>query len=122
MAIYHIVMFAFKSLVPADEVQAVSRPRTGLRSASACDRMVALGEKCIHPTSQKPYVKTIGGGRDNSWEGLQGGITHVFVSVFENEQDREYYTGKDPVHLEFVASIKDIVEKIQVVDFTPDAY
>lgn len=33
--------------------------------------MVGLAEKCIHPTSNKPYVKSHGGGRDNSPEGQQ---------------------------------------------------
>jgi len=33
--------------------------------------MVGLAEKCIHPTSKKLYVKSHGGGRDNSPEGQQ---------------------------------------------------
>lgn len=33
--------------------------------------MVGLAEKCVHPTSNKPYVKSHGGGRDNSPEGQQ---------------------------------------------------
>ncbi|KAG4218393.1 hypothetical protein PC116_g33127 [Phytophthora cactorum] len=59
MGIFHVVMFKFKDLVPPEEVKA------------ACDRMLALGSKCIHPTSQKPYIKVHGGGKDNSPEGKQ---------------------------------------------------
>lgn len=110
MAIYHIVMFKFKALLPPEEVQA------------ACDGMLALGEKCLHPTTKAQYVKTLGGGKDNSPEGLQGGITHCFVSKFENEEDRKYYIETDPAHQEFIASLKDKVDKVQVVDFTPGEF
>jgi len=43
----------------------------------------------------------------------------VFVSEFENEQDRKYYLEKDPAHLEFVKSLKDVIAQARVVDFTP---
>ena len=33
--------------------------------------MLALQDKCIHPTTQQAYVKSYGGGRDTSPEGLQ---------------------------------------------------
>lgn len=33
--------------------------------------MLALSDKCVHPQSKKPYVRSHGGGRDNSPEGLQ---------------------------------------------------
>ncbi|KAI1760540.1 dabb-domain-containing protein [Hypoxylon sp. FL1150] len=110
MAIYHIVLFKFKDLVPTDEDKA------------ACSRMLALSTECIHPTSQKNYVRFLGGGKDNSPEGLQNGLTHAFIAQFETEEDRKYYLEEDPAHKEFVASIKDIVEKVQVVDFTPDVF
>jgi hypothetical protein len=31
--------------------------------------MLALEEKCIHPTSQTPYIKSFSGGKNNSPEG-----------------------------------------------------
>ncbi|GAP85042.1 putative stress responsive A B Barrel domain-containing protein [Rosellinia necatrix] len=110
MAIYHIVMFKFKALLPLEEVQTL------------CDEMLALGEKCLHPTTNAPYVKTLGGGKDSSPEGLQGGITHCFVSKFENEEDRKYYLETDPAHREFVTLVKDKVDKVQVIDFTPGSF
>jgi hypothetical protein len=33
--------------------------------------MVGLADKCIHPTRNEPYMKSHGGGRDNSPEGQQ---------------------------------------------------
>ncbi|KAI1129735.1 stress responsive A/B barrel domain-containing protein [Nemania abortiva] len=110
MAIYHIVMFKFKALLPLEEVKA------------ACDGMLALGDKCVHPTTKAPYMKTLGGGKDNSPENLSGGLTHCFVAKFENEEDRKYYIETDPAHREFVASVKDKVDKIQVIDFTPGEF
>jgi hypothetical protein len=41
------------------------------RCLQICKRMVGLAEKCMHPASNKPYVKSYGGGRDNSPEGHQ---------------------------------------------------
>lgn len=100
--------------------------------------MLALQDKCVHPTSKQPYVKSHGGGRDNSPEGQQvvikpmslassnetdpleqGAFTHGFVSEFQSEEDRKYYLEQDPAHLEFVASLKDIVQNVRVVDFEP---
>ncbi|KAB5536200.1 stress responsive A/B barrel domain protein [Coniochaeta sp. 2T2.1] len=106
MTIVHIVMFAFKPLAPTAEVQDV------------CDRFLALQTNCIHPETKKPYLKSIRGGKENSPEGLQNGMTHVFLSEFENEEDRTYYLKQDPAHLAFVKSLPDVVEKAQAVDFT----
>jgi hypothetical protein len=49
-------------------------------------------------------------------------ITHIFVSEFENEEDRAYYLEKDPAHLDFVKSLSTVVEITQVVDFTPGVF
>ncbi|KAI1385368.1 dabb-domain-containing protein [Hypoxylon trugodes] len=110
MAIFHIILLKFKDLVTPEEAKA------------ACERMLALGNNCIHPTTQKPYVKVIGGGKDNSPGGRQNGMTHAFITQFDNEEDRKYYAEKDPAHFEYIASVKDLLEKIQVVDFTPDVF
>lgn len=42
-----------------------------------CRRMLALKDNCIHPTSQKPYIKSGIGGRDNSPEGVQVSSANV---------------------------------------------
>ncbi|KAJ9132559.1 hypothetical protein NKR19_g9264 [Coniochaeta hoffmannii] len=110
MAIIHVVMFAFKALATEAEVQDV------------CDRMLALKNNCVHPDTKKTYIKSAVGGRENSKEGLQNGITYVFVSEFENEEDRAYYINKDPAHQEFVKSLASVVDKVQAVDFTPGVF
>ncbi|KAI1654465.1 stress responsive A/B barrel domain protein [Daldinia decipiens] len=110
MTIFHVVLFKFKDLVSPEEAKA------------ACARMLALGPNCIHPTTQKPYVKVHGGGKDNSLEGKQLGMTHVFVFEFESDEDRAYYLQKDPAHMEFVSSVINLLDKLQAVDFTPGEF
>ncbi|CAG8934035.1 unnamed protein product [Penicillium salamii] len=106
MSITHIVLFQFK----ADLAPTVIK--------DACTRMLSLRDTCLHPASQKPYIKTSSGGLDNSPEGAQHGITHAFVVEFSSAADRDYYVSEDPVHQEFVRSLSGLIEKAQVLDFT----
>ncbi|KAF9871237.1 stress responsive A/B Barrel domain-containing protein [Colletotrichum karsti] len=110
MTIIHVVQFQFKALVPAEEVKTI------------CNAMLGLKDNCIHPTSNKTYIKSMVGGLDNSPEGIQDGITHVFVAEFENAEDRDYYVQKDPAHLAFVAEAGKVIQKARVVDFTPGVF
>ncbi|KAI0096763.1 stress responsive A/B barrel domain-containing protein [Nemania sp. FL0031] len=110
MAIYHILMLKFKALLPLDEVKA------------ACEAAATLGERCFHPDTKATYMKTLAGGKDNSPEGLANGFTHCFVAKFESEEDRKYYLESDPAHLAFIATVKDKVDKVQVLDFTPGVF
>ncbi|KAJ5832502.1 hypothetical protein N7474_000813 [Penicillium riverlandense] len=107
MSITHIVLFQFKESVSAEVVNDV------------CRRMLGLKDNCIHPSSQKPYIKSSSGGRDNSIEGAQNGISHAFVVEFASAADRDFYIEKDPVHLAFVRSLDGIIEKAQIIDYTP---
>ncbi|MCJ1343946.1 hypothetical protein MMC31_002145 [Peltigera leucophlebia] len=110
MAIIHIILFQFKDTASAKEIQ------------DAVNRMLALQTTCLHPTTNKPYVNAIIGGKDISSEGRQNGITHAFIAEFENAVDRQYYMGTDPAHKEFVESAKSVLEKVQVVDFVPGMF
>lgn len=49
----------------------------------------------------------------------QGGITHAFIVGFATAADRDFYVAQDSVHQEFVKSLDGLVERAQVVDFTP---
>ncbi|OCK75386.1 stress responsive A/B barrel domain protein [Lepidopterella palustris CBS 459.81] len=110
MGIVHIVLFEFKPTTSHKQVEDV------------CKRMLELQHNCIHPTTQKPYINSVVGGRDNSPEGHQGGFSHGFVCQFENEEDREYYVKKDPMHLAFVKSLDGILQNVRVVDFEPGKF
>ncbi|KAK4635042.1 hypothetical protein CLAFUW4_01918 [Fulvia fulva] len=61
MPILHIVLFEFKPTTTHSQVEDV------------CKRMLALKDNCIHPETKQTYVKSYGGGRDNSPEGQQVG-------------------------------------------------
>ncbi|KAH8900296.1 hypothetical protein GQ53DRAFT_776954 [Thozetella sp. PMI_491] len=110
MSVTHTVLFQFKAAAKSDDVTA------------ACARFLALKQDCIHPTTQTPYILSLKGGKDNSIEGLQNGVTHGFVVEFASADDRDYYVGADPAHKAFVKSIGDIVDKAIVVDFTNGVY
>ncbi|KAF6221485.1 hypothetical protein HO133_002341 [Letharia lupina] len=110
MAIIHVVMFEFK---PSTELSAIQ---------DACNRMVDLRNQCIHPASKKPYITTSSGGRQNSSESTKADYSHAFVVEFASEEDRKYYVEEDPAHLEFKKSLKGVVERVGVVDYTPGVY
>lgn len=44
------------------------------------------------------------------------------MEEFESEEDRKYYLDKEPGHKEFVKDLAGIVEKVQIVDFTPGVF
>jgi len=78
MSITHIVLFQFKSGTDSKVIMDVRLNCTCLDIIlkltiwlKTCDRMLALKESCIHPTTNAPYIKTSSGGTDNSIEGLQ---------------------------------------------------
>lgn len=41
--------------------------------------MLSLKENCLHPASQKPYIRSSIGGADNSIEGIQ--VRHLLSPV-----------------------------------------
>ncbi|KAH7122322.1 hypothetical protein B0J11DRAFT_335725 [Dendryphion nanum] len=110
MTIVHIVLFEFKSSAPAEKV------------VEAVQSMLDLREKCIHPTTQRPYIKSFEGGKNNSPEGHAGGLTHGFVVEFNNEEDRDYYINNDPAHRSFINFVGGILEKVRVLDFAPGKF
>ncbi|EXF79475.1 stress responsive A/B Barrel domain-containing protein [Colletotrichum fioriniae PJ7] len=110
MTVIHVVQFQFKELIPAEEVKTM------------CDSMLALKENCVHPTSSKSYIKSLVGGLDCSPEGLQDGITHIFVAEFESVEDRDYYLHKDPAHQAFMKQVGSAIIKARVTDFKPGVF
>ncbi|KJK67721.1 Stress responsive A/B Barrel Domain [Aspergillus parasiticus SU-1] len=141
MPITHIVLFQFKAGTSPGIIKDV-RSKLPVRSDrckrpwlyayqdsdvdtdtdQVCSRMLALKDNCLHPSSQKPYIRTSSGGIDNSPEGIQHGITHAFVVEFASAADRDYYVKEDPIHQEFVKSLGGVIEKVQAIDFTPGVF
>ncbi|GAB1320945.1 Stress responsive A/B barrel domain-containing protein [Madurella fahalii] len=109
-AVTHVVLFEFKQDADPAAVDL------------ACARMMALKDKCLSRNSQYPYIQSISGGRDNSKEGLQDGLTHGFVVQFANLNDREYYVEHDPAHQDFKKEIEPLVKKVTVLDFTNGSF
>jgi hypothetical protein len=79
MSITHIVLFQFKSGLDAQVIKDVCLPSlvtvlcclTQLKFLKVCTRMLDLKDNCVHPSSQRPYIKASSGGIDNSPEGIQ---------------------------------------------------
>ena len=87
MTVVHIVQFRFKDGTSPEAVSKVSclgcrslvlffhgRAHTNANLAyavQACAHILSLKETCMHPQSNKPYITSLTGGKDNSPEGLQ---------------------------------------------------
>ncbi|KIH87317.1 hypothetical protein SPBR_05407 [Sporothrix brasiliensis 5110] len=84
--------------------------------------LLQFKEDAAPETVKEPYILSIKGGRDNSAEGMQGGITHGFVVEFATAADRDYYAKNDPAHLAYAASLRALVTKAVVVDFADGVY
>ncbi|KEY74671.1 hypothetical protein S7711_09898 [Stachybotrys chartarum IBT 7711] len=102
----HLVLFDFKSDIAGDDLH------------SATSHMLDLANNCLHPSTGKPYIKSIRGGKNNSPEGLSADRTHAFIVEFESLQDRDYYIETDPAHKEFIQHVTPLLDTgAIVVDF-----
>ncbi|KAI4616781.1 hypothetical protein J4E90_001593 [Alternaria incomplexa] len=101
----HIVLFQFKDGTSKFAVKEVIAQFFGLKKT------------CIHPTTLRPYIVSISGGKDISTENLQNGISHAFVLQFHSIEDRDYYVNDDPVHKTFKEAAASALEKAIVVDY-----
>jgi hypothetical protein len=86
--ITHIVQITFKTDVSAGQIKEVSKTSLAipiwitLTKNKTCDRMIGLQNKCIHPTTQKQYIRSSKGGKDCSIEGLQ--VREIFKTLLSN--------------------------------------
>jgi hypothetical protein len=84
--------------------------------------MLALEDRCVKPDTKEPYIQSVTGGRDNSPEGMQQGITHIFIVAFASVDDRNYYLEQDEAHQALMAKHGQSLAKAQVIDFTPGVF
>ncbi|KAJ5518685.1 Major facilitator superfamily domain general substrate transporter [Penicillium expansum] len=120
MGLVHIVMISFKEEVTPEQVEGVNR------------LFLALKDQCVRAESETPYITNQMAGKDISVENkagyqvhlgiYRGGFTHVYVTQFDNEEDRDYYLRKDAAHAEFGKIVGPLFESAQVNDFVPGAF
>ncbi|KAL2149471.1 hypothetical protein VTH82DRAFT_8122 [Thermothelomyces myriococcoides] len=110
MAITHIVLVQFKADISPEVAKAVLEDARSLK------------DNCVHPTSKQPYILSVKIGKDNSPEGLQNGLTHGFVVEFASAEDRNYYVNTDPAHQNVARRLKEVAEKVIVLDFSDGAF
>ena len=93
----HVVMFSFQEGSYPDGVKEVE------------EAFAALPGKI-------PAIHSFEWGTNNSPEGLDQGLTHVFFVTFTSEEDRATYLPH-PDHLAFVEVLKPHVDKVTVLDY-----
>ncbi|KAF2127439.1 hypothetical protein P153DRAFT_368731 [Dothidotthia symphoricarpi CBS 119687] len=101
----HIVLFQFKDGTSPIAIKEIA------------SKFIALKRSCIHPSTQRPYIFSLSGGKDISIEKLQNGISHAFVLQFYSNADRDYYVNEDPVHQTFKEAAGAVVQQTLVVDY-----
>lgn len=102
--ITHIVLFKYRADIAWADFE------------SHFETFKALQQKCLHPVTGKPYMRSMKMGKNRSWEPFHKDMTHSFVLEFESQADLDYYLTKDPVHLDFSAKAKPLIEDSVVID------
>ena len=105
-SIYHIPQFRYLPSIPWLTLQ------------DHFEHLRSLQQKCLHPSTGKPYILSMRFGKNNSWENLGKGITHVAILEFASQEDLDYYLLRDEVHAEFSRQAMPLVEEVTVVDIT----
>jgi hypothetical protein len=103
-SIWHVPQFKYRADVSWLELQ------------NHFDHLRSLQHKCLHPATGKPYMRSMRFGKNNSWEGLGKGITHVAILEFASQEDLDYYLLQDEVHAEFSRKAAPLVEDVTVID------
>jgi hypothetical protein len=103
-SIWHVPQFRYRADVSWVELQ------------NHFDHLRSLQHKCLHPATGKPYMRSMRFGKNNSWEGLGKGATHVAILEFASQEDLDYYLLQDEVHAEFSRKAAPLVEDVTVID------
>ena len=94
----HVVSFKFKPDATEQQVAALIEAFEGLQN-------------------EIPQILSFEWGLNNSPEGFDRGMTHVFLLTFENERARDEYLPH-PAHKAFGDTHGGIIEDLVVVDYT----
>ena len=93
----HVVLFSFKADAPAAEVVKVEKAFAALKG-------------------KIDLIQDYEWGKNVSPEGLDNGFTHCFFVTFKSKADLEKYLPHQE-HQAFVGLLKDVIEKVLVVDY-----
>ena len=85
---------------------------------AAAEDVAAVEEAFAALPSKIDAIKAFEWGTNNSPEGKDDGFTHCFMVTFADEAGREEYLPH-PAHLAFVDVLKPVLDKVRVLDFTP---
>jgi Stress responsive A/B Barrel Domain len=94
----HVVLFKFKDNAPAEKVKAVVEAFKALKT-------------------KLPAIQSFEWGTNVSPEGLNQGLTHCFTLTFASKEALEKHYLHEPAHKEFGGMLKDILDKVLVVDY-----
>ena len=94
----HVVLFKFKDESSEEKVNELNEAFNALPSAIS-------------------VIKDFEWGINDSPEDFHQGFTHCYMLTFASEEDRDSIYTPHPKHQAFVASLKDDIEKVFVVDY-----
>jgi len=95
--IRHVVLFAFRTDVPADRIRATEAAFAALEH-------------------QVPGIIDLEWGTNESPEGLDQGFTHCFLVTFDNTAARDAYL-QHPAHIAFGLSLQPLLDRVLVMDY-----
>ncbi|KAI1814407.1 stress responsive A/B barrel domain-containing protein [Poronia punctata] len=104
MPVNRMLLFQYKPSARAED------------TSKAYKDLLALKDNCLR--SGQPYIKSLTGGPNHSPEGHEDAMQYGFVMQFDNEADRDYYVDHDEAHKAYVRSIRDIIAKVVVFDYS----
>jgi hypothetical protein len=112
--VQHIVLFRFK-----DNVTQAQKKQVMVEYGS-------LKEKCVSPSTKRPYILSFDAGLPNSPEGFDQKMEQGYILTFNNVTDRDYFVGQDhkypfdPVHDNFKKFVVPLLRETGsiVFDFT----
>ncbi|KAG8995224.1 hypothetical protein FRB94_009333 [Tulasnella sp. JGI-2019a] len=110
----HIVTFKFTSSTSESSKLSVAKA------------FLALKTECVSPSTGKPYILSLNGGRNDSKEGFDEGLEYAFVLEFATEADRQHYLNTDMAHAKFKKILGPQIVKPEgdsfIFDFIPEVF